>query len=160
MVTLNWGLATTPALDPVEKKPLYHWRPGTQILSLGTVGCNMTCPFCQNWHLSRGDEKLGLIPIAPEELVGLAKKYKGNAVAFTYNEPFVWYEFVIASSKLLKQENIAVVLVTNGLILPEPLSALLPYVDAANVDLGFFKGKLQEVGWRSRVRKENHRGTL
>jgi len=138
MVTLNWGLTTAPALDPVEKKPLYHWRPGTQILSLGTVGCNMTCPFCQNWHLSRGDERLELISITPEELVGLAKKYKSNAVAFTYNEPFVWYEFVKTSSELLKQEKIAVVLVTNGLVLPEPLNALLPYVGAANVDLKTF----------------------
>ena len=136
--TLNYGMVSSIAIDPVEKKPLYHWFPGERILSLGTVGCNLDCPFCQNWPIARWSETVNLEGITPQDVVHLAKNNSLNAVAFTYNEPFVWYEFVLTTSKMLKAENIYTVLVTNGYINEAPLKELLPYINAMNIDLKGF----------------------
>ena len=138
LVSLNFGLAASMNIDPVEKKPLYHWHPGTGIFSVGSVGCNLRCPFCQNWELARWDASVGLHPVRPEELPVMAEKYRTRAVAFTYNEPVVWYEFVLEASALLREKGYDVVLVTNGTINPEPLKELLPNISAANVDLKAF----------------------
>lgn len=130
----NYGRVASVALDPVEKKPLYHFHPGEFILSAGTVGCNLSCSFCQNWSISK-DVKAPTEAITAEELVRLAKKQHSFGIAYTYNEPLVWYEFVREAAALAKKEGLANVLVTNGFIMPEPLGELLPFIDAANIDL-------------------------
>lgn len=143
IVCQNYGQITSLALDPIEKKPLYHFRPGSVILSVGSYGCNLICPFCQNHEISRakaGD--LHIETLAPEALVQLAEdtrqKYGNIGVAFTYNEPLVSYEYVLDCAKLLRERGLAVVLVTNGQMCAEPLQNLLPYVDAMNIDLKGF----------------------
>ncbi|NHJ86131.1 MAG: AmmeMemoRadiSam system radical SAM enzyme [Asgard group archaeon] len=134
----NYGLATSGTPDPIEKKPLYHFQPGTHAYSFGTVGCNLFCQFCQNWHISRAkpDEKFyGIDYLSPENAALEAKISGCSSVAYTYNEPFVWYEWVLDTAKIVKNNGQKNVLVTNGYIEPEPLEELLPYIDAANVDV-------------------------
>lgn len=120
-------------MDPIEKKPLYHFYPGSEILSIGTVGCNQRCLFCQNWSLVEGE-----VPepnISPVEAVETAKRYNSIGIAYTYNEPLIWYEFVLDTSILAKNAGLKNVLVTNGEINPQPLKELLPFIDAMNIDL-------------------------
>ncbi|MDD2207014.1 MAG: AmmeMemoRadiSam system radical SAM enzyme [Aminobacterium sp.] len=138
LVSLNYGLVSSIAIDPVEKKPLYHWNPGTSILSLGSIGCNMYCPFCQNWQISTCSKSIPLTYISPSEIVDIARRKHLQAVSFTYNEPFVWYEYILDSARALKKEGFSVVLVSNGMVSEEPLNELLPYIDAANIDVKAF----------------------
>jgi pyruvate formate lyase activating enzyme len=139
-------------VDPIEKKPLYHFKPGSKILSIGPNGCNFACVFCQNWSISQ--EKASTRYISPEELVKLARSSGSMGVAYTYTEPLIWFEYLIDSAKLLKAAGLAIVLVSNGYINEEPARELLPLVDAANIDLKsirpeFYrkvcKGKLPDV---------------
>jgi len=152
--SLNYGRATSVSMDPIEKKPLYHFHPGSMILSVGTIGCNLGCGFCQNWSISQCDEHQDTEKITPKQIIELAGKHRSFAIAYTYNEPFVWYEFVFETAKLAKENNIKNVLVTNGFVNEEPLREILPYIDAANIDLkamddGFYrkvcKGRLEPV---------------
>jgi pyruvate formate lyase activating enzyme len=136
LYTINYGEITSIALDPIEKKPLHYYKPSTNILSVGSFGCNFTCGFCQNHSISQ--EKAPSEFMSKEKLVELILSLENNVgVAFTYNEPSIWYEYVYDVSKLLKEtsETSSVVLVTNGYISEEPLKELLPYVDAMNIDL-------------------------
>ncbi|MFP4481258.1 MAG: AmmeMemoRadiSam system radical SAM enzyme [Thermovirgaceae bacterium] len=147
LVTENDGKVASVAPDPVEKKPLFHWRPGALILSLGTIGCNLDCPFCQNWELARCSRRVRLADMEPDDVVLLAKREKTGSVAFTYNEPTVWYEFVLRTSRRLRQENLDTVLVTNGYIKCGPWNELLPLVSAVNIDLKGFSGdSYRQVG--------------
>ena len=135
----NHGIVTSMALDPIEKKPLLAFHPGRKILSVGTFGCNLRCQFCQNWKISQ-QEASGR-HISPMDLLRLARETveDGNiGVAFTYNEPTIWFEYVRDCAKLLHEAGMAVVLVTNGFISREPLLELLPHVDAMNVDVKAF----------------------
>lgn len=139
LVTINYGEITSAALDPIEKKPLYYFKPHTQIFSVGSFGCNFTCGFCQNYTISQSVAKSQFVP--KESLVETVLTMKDSiGIAFTYNEPSIWYEYVYDSAKLLKETNPdkAVVIVTNGYIQEEPLKKLLPYVDAMNIDLKSF----------------------
>ena len=130
----NYGECSSIALDPIEKKPLFHFYPGRQILSLGTIGCNLHCQFCQNWQISQ--QGVPTEECTPERAVELALSAQDNlGIAYTYNEPLIWYEFVLDTSRLARQRGLKNVLVTNGLINREPLENLLPYIDAMNVDL-------------------------
>ncbi|MGB9857093.1 MAG: AmmeMemoRadiSam system radical SAM enzyme [Dictyoglomaceae bacterium] len=139
LYSLNYNLVSSIALDPIEKKPLYHFYPGKLILSVGTVGCNFKCPFCQNWSISQvSPEELKLEKIDGYRLVSLAKSYKSFGIAYTYNEPFIWYEFVLETSKIAKEEDLKNVLVTNGYIEEEPFLELAPYISAMNIDLKAF----------------------
>ena len=145
VVSLNYGRVTSLALDPIEKKPLARFYPGSYILSVGGFGCNLHCPFCQNHEISQVKEKkqISVRPISAEELVHLAQELSGQApgnlgVAFTYNEPFINYEFVSDTAKLLREANLKTVLVTNGTINEAPLRRLLPFIDAMNIDLKGF----------------------
>ena len=142
----NYGAVTALALDPIEKKPLYHFHPGSYILSAGSFGCNMRCPFCQNSHISMvGAESAKPGPrTRPEQLVeeALAERNRGNiGLAYTYNEPLVGYEFVLDCARLAAEAGLENVLVTNGYICPEPLRKLLPYIHAMNIDLKGFRGE-------------------
>lgn len=138
----NYGLVSALALDPIEKKPLRRFFPGSMILSVGSYGCNLRCPFCQNHEISMaGKSDLRLKKTTPEELVALAKSLmpRGNiGIAFTYNEPVISFEFVLDTFTLAKSEGLKTVLVTNGTLLEKPLLKLLPLLDAANVDLKGF----------------------
>jgi pyruvate formate lyase activating enzyme len=143
LVVLNYNLCSAIAVDPIEKKPLYHFYPGWYILSLGTVGCNLNCDFCQNWTLARGEkEQEGMRVITPAKLLQLLHKLPQKeqlGVAYTYNEPTVWYEFVREAAELIKDHDYKNVLVTNGLINPKPLKELLPFIDALNIDVKAFR---------------------
>ena len=149
VVCANYGQITSLALDPIEKKPLYHFHSGSQILSVGGYGCNLFCPFCQNYAISRA--RAGELPtkyLSPEALTTLAQRanrdYGSIGVAFTYNEPLVSYEYVRDAARLLKEAGLLVVLVTNGQICADQLGALLPYVDALNIDLKGFSQKFYD----------------
>lgn len=142
LYTINYGEITSASRDLIEKKPLYHFKPGSNILSVGSFGCNFTCGFCQNHSISQGRARSEYIP--PEKLVEMCKGLEDNiGVAFTYNEPSIWYEYIYHSSKLLKEtlKDIKIVMVTNGYIKEEPLKMLLPYVDAMNIDLKAFNNE-------------------
>ena len=136
LYTLNYGRVSALALDPIEKKPLYHFHPGSLILSVGTVGCNLRCQFCQNWRIAQDEAETELI--SPEKLVALAAgaKAKGNiGLAYTYSEPLVWFEYILDTARLARKQGLKNVLVTNGYLNPEPLEELLPYLDGVNLDL-------------------------
>ena len=132
----SYGQITSLALDPIEKKPLYRFHPGSMILSAGSYGCNFRCGFCQNWSISQGKAPSRLIQ--PDTLVSLARQAvdQGNiGLAFTYNEPLVGFEYVFDTARLTRQHGLVTVLVTNGSINPEPMEDLLPWIDAMNIDL-------------------------
>ncbi|MBQ1786574.1 MAG: AmmeMemoRadiSam system radical SAM enzyme [Turicibacter sp.] len=136
LVATNYGEVTSISLDPIEKKPLYHFKPESYILSLGTFGCNMTCSFCQNYEISQ--KRPNTQHLSVEELCRLLPTIENNiGIAFTYNEPLMWYEYIYDAIKSIKKyhPHLDVVLVTNGYINEEPLMKLLPYVDAMNIDL-------------------------
>lgn len=136
LINSNYEAITSLAIDPIEKKPLYHFYPGTNILSVGTFGCNFKCSFCQNYTISQ--QEVPYKKVSSEELVETILSMPNNiGIAFTYNEPFIWYEYILETAKLLKEKSKQkkVVLVTNGYVSKEPLEKLLPYIDAMNIDL-------------------------
>ena len=140
--SLNYGKLTSLAMDPIEKKPLSYYKPGSQILSVGSFGCNMHCPFCQNYSIAKGKiDDIYLRTLSPQELIDLAisKKNKGNiGIAFTYNEPLIAFEFILDTAKIAEKEDLDIVIVTNGQIEETYLKKLLPYVSAWNIDLKCF----------------------
>ena len=141
VVPVNYGRYTALALDPIEKKPLARFCPGSNILSYGSYGCNLFCPFCQNCDISRSDGSEFEEVITPEKLAELAEKYKvrGNiGIAFTYNEPLVCYEFIEDTAKLVKSKGMKNVIVTNGTAELAVLERIIPYIDAMNVDIKSF----------------------
>ena len=135
LYALTFGECSSVSLDPIEKKPLYHFYPGSSILSLGSWGCNFSCQFCQNWSISQNE--VPTRPLSPPQAVKLARGSLG--IAYTYNEPLIWYEYVLETAKLARKEGLKNVLVTNGFINEKPLTHLLPYIDALNIDLKSFK---------------------
>lgn len=155
LYTLNYGACAAVAMDPVEKKPLYHFYPGREILSIGSFGCNFQCSFCQNWSLARGEVQEGCA-IQPGDVLNLLNKDSRMpvGVAYTYNEPLVWFEFVCDTAKLVHESGYANVLVTNGFMASEAFEAAEPYLSALNIDIksfqeGFYRrycrGSLHEV---------------
>ena len=138
VIAANYGRITSLALDPIEKKPLARFYPGAKILSVGSFGCNLFCPFCQNHDISRSDGREFDEEITPEQLAEVAYHYRdrGNlGVAFTYNEPLIGYEFVRDTAKLVKAMGMKTVLVSNGTAEPAVLEEIIPYIDAMNIDL-------------------------
>ncbi|MEM2899500.1 MAG: AmmeMemoRadiSam system radical SAM enzyme [Thermoplasmata archaeon] len=165
--TLSWNKVVSMNVEPIEKKPLYHFYPGSRAYSIGTLGCNLGCSFCQNWEISQLSEtgitdaqKMAnyfnevCLDISSEKIVENALNEKCVSIAYTYTEPLVWYEYVFETAKIARKKGIKNVLVTNGYIEEEPLRELLPYIDAMNIDLKAFdnefykkicKGKLEPV---------------
>lgn len=143
----NYGQVASLALDPIEKKPLYHFYPGSNILSVGTVGCNLECGFCQNWALVQGE--MEVVPLSPEEMVEKAKEWQKNnniGLAYTYSEPLMWYEYVLETAELAELAGLKNVLVTNGFINPQPFLTLLPFIHALNIDIkGFTKEYYRDI---------------
>jgi len=134
--TVVYGYPCSIHIDPIEKKPLFHFLPGSRILSIATAGCNLHCKNCQNWEISQANpEDTPAILCPPRKLVSLAKHYKCPSLAYTYTEPIVFYEYTYDTAKLAKEAGIYNVLVTAGYINKEPWKRLLEVVDAANIDL-------------------------
>ncbi|MBN2051665.1 MAG: AmmeMemoRadiSam system radical SAM enzyme [Spirochaetales bacterium] len=132
-----YGKLSALAVDPIEKKPLYHFFPGNAIFSVGFYGCNFHCPFCQNYTISQEIRK-NVRTVLPAECVDLALQHKSFGIAYTYSEPLVHFEYVLDTARIAREKGLRNVLVTNGYLNQKPLKELLPYIDAANVDLKSF----------------------
>ena len=151
ITAINYGQLTAIALDPIEKKPLNRFYPGSNILSVGSFGCNLKCSFCQNHHISMASKDESRVQfVKPEELINIALdlKDRGNiGISYTYNEPLVGYEYVRDCAKLAQDKNLKNVVVTNGCFCEEPMKELLPFIDALNIDLkGFTHEFYKKIG--------------
>ncbi|MCL2265036.1 MAG: AmmeMemoRadiSam system radical SAM enzyme [Treponema sp.] len=135
-----YGFISALAVDPVEKKPLYKFKPGSKILSLGFAGCNLHCPFCQNWHISQNTNIPGNW-MQPGDIISAALKHNTPSIAYTYSEPLIHIEYILDCMALAHRHGIANVLVTNGLIRREAAKMVLKLTDAANVDLKCFSSQ-------------------
>lgn len=145
LIAATYGALAAIAMDPIEKKPLYHFYPGSRILSIGSLGCTFHCPWCQNWHLI--DFKAQTEQVTPEAVAETAARQGSIGVAYTYNEPWTFYEFVFDTARLVREQGMKNVLVTNGYFMPEPLEEILPLIDAMNIDLkgsqeAFYQGQI------------------
>ena len=140
LVADSYGRPAALQIDPVEKKPLAAYLPGTSTFSIGTFGCNLSCAFCQNHHLSRqgGALQRAQAAVEPEAVVAMARRAGCRSVAFTYNEPTVFIEYAIDIARLARAAGLGTVLVSNGFISPAPRAALYPLIDAANIDVKGF----------------------
>jgi len=144
-----YGAISSLAIDPIEKKPLYHFYPGEKILSVGFLGCNFHCPFCQNYQISQSTD-IPFRTLTPTELVGNALKQDSFAIAYTYSEPLIHFEYVLEAAQQAHGKELKNVLVSNGYLNQEPASELLEYIDAANIDLKSFNPDFyrREIGGR------------
>ncbi len=139
LYSTGYGRPTGFAIDPIEKKPLNHFYPGSGILSFGTAGCNLGCKFCQNWSMSKARlAEVNALHATPEDVVALARKHNVPSIAYTYNDPVIFGEYVIDISRLARQAGLFSVMVTNGYITREARKEVYRYIDAANVDLKAF----------------------
>jgi pyruvate formate lyase activating enzyme len=139
LYSLVYGLPCTAAVDPIEKKPLFHFLPGTTTYSIATPGCNLHCKFCQNWQISqRGPDEVPCFKLDPEEVVNNALKNGCKSISYTYVEPAIFYEYVLDTAKLARKAGLKNIMVTNGYLNPAPVKLLYKYIDAANVDLKGF----------------------
>ena len=138
----TYGVISGYALDPIEKKPLYHFFPGYNILSVGSYGCNMRCDFCQNHHISQNIPERAIGEISAEDLVKAAKSTEKNiGLAFTYNEPIIWFEFMRDAAVAAKEAGLYTAMVSNGFANPGPLSEIISFIDGFNIDLKAFNSK-------------------
>jgi pyruvate formate lyase activating enzyme len=144
LMALTYGLVSSVAVDPIEKKPVFHFHPATPVFSVGSVGCSMRCGHCQNWQISRAtpDSEVDLHHIDPVSLVDMAQKYRCPGIAFTYNEPVVWIEYVADVAAICRQRGLFTVMVTNGYITAEGLDVIGKLIDVWRVDL---KGAREET---------------
>ena len=139
LISLAYGRPCAIADDPIEKKPLAEWHPGTRCLSIACTGCNLRCPNCQNFDISQvSPQDVPSYDCTPEEIVGLALNHHLPTIAYTYTEPLTWYEYVYDTARLAQEEGLYNVLVSAGYIQEAPLRALAPLLDAANIDLKSF----------------------
>lgn len=148
---MSYGKVSSMGPDPIEKKPLYHFMPGTRSFSFGSVGCNFGCDFCQNYTISQEFGTRGLKSIRPEDVPELARKYDCQSVSWTYNEPTIWYEFTLHGSKAAQLAGLKTHYVTNGYITPEALKKLAPFLDAMNVDVKAFSEEFYRKYSRSKL---------
>jgi len=145
LFTMIYGSSSSMAVDPIEKKPLYHFYPGSKVLSFGTIGCNFNCLFCQNSSISRASLDFPYIQdIDSEEVVLQAKRQNCDGIAWTYNEPTIWHEFTYDSSKLAKKNDLYTVYVSNGYIQEDPLKEISTCLDAINIDVKAFNEKFYQ----------------
>ena len=138
---LTYGLVSSAAADPIEKKPVFHFCPGTRVMSLGSVGCSMRCGHCQNWQISRPrgeDAGVALSYLEPRDAVELARDKRCAGLAFTYNEPVIWLEYVLDTARLAKQAGLYTVMVTNGYVTPAGLDLFAQFIDVWRVDIKGF----------------------
>jgi len=150
--TCIYGSYSSMAVDPIEKKPLYHFHPGTRVFSLGTVGCNFQCLHCQNYTISRGtQETIPLQEATPQQIVTLAQTRGCSGIAWTYNEPTIWHEFALDTSKIAHQNGLYTVYVTNGYLTEGPLKELSSYLDAMNIDIKAFHEEFYKTICKARL---------
>ncbi len=152
LVSSSYGHVAALHVDPIEKKPLYHFLPGSRVLSAGNNGCNLKCAFCQNWSISQIDAETTYI--SPADLLQATLNAGTPSVAFTYAEPVVWFDYVLDCCRMLRESGIKTALVTNGMINPEPLAMILPFVDAMNIDIKSMDSDFYRSichGWRDPV---------
>jgi len=144
LFSLNYARVSSAAADPIEKKPLFHFFPGTLVYSLGSWGCNFHCEHCQNWQISCTELPSGSGAgwVSPEMAIGLAKRNGCQGIAWTYNEPAIWFEYTLDSAKLARQNGLYTVYVTNGYLTEEALDTIGPYLDAWRVDVKGFSDDL------------------
>lgn len=156
LISLSYKQVSAIALDPIEKKPLRMFLPNTNVLSVGSYGCNLKCPWCQNYSISQ-EKPSSLTEIDADTLVEIAVKKGYPSIAFTYNEPVVNYEFVLETAKLAKQKGVKTILVTSGYINKTPWLELLEFIDALNIDLkGYNSRKYKKIlGADLSIIKEN-----
>jgi len=148
LFNLNYARVSSAAADPIEKKPLFHFYPGTLCFSLGTLGCNFHCKHCQNWEISTADSSSLLSTcreLHPEAAIELARQSRCRGIAWTYNEPTIWFEYTLDSAKLAKAANLYTVYVTNGYATPETLDTIGPYLDAWRVDIKGFSDEFYKT---------------
>jgi len=147
LYTIAYGNPCAVHVDPIEKKPLYHYLPGTKSFSIATAGCNFACLNCQNWEISCTETPMHTTQhIPPQQAIEMAKGHRCEGIAWTYNEPTIWFEYTLESAKLAKQNNLYTVYVTNGFMSPEALDIIAPYLDVWRVDIkGFQTGPTS--GW-------------
>ncbi|UCG69785.1 MAG: AmmeMemoRadiSam system radical SAM enzyme [Thermoplasmata archaeon] len=139
LITKNYGLAAPIKVDPIGKKPLFHFYPESLVLSLGTAGCNFKCDYCQNYDLSQSKmDEVQSRKVTPKKIQAMAKRNRCEGIAWTYNEPTIWYEFVHDAARFLKRRGLFNVFITNGYIEKEPFVELSSYLDAVNVDIKAF----------------------
>jgi pyruvate formate lyase activating enzyme len=150
LYTLNFGQITSMAMDPIEKKPLYHFHPGSQILSIGTFGCTFECPWCQNAEISQGRPYTR--EVTSKDVVDAAKQHGSVGVAYTYNEPMIWMEFMQETAALARSRGLKNVAVTNGYVNPEPLEDMIANLDAANVDIKSIEEPFYEKHCKGKLR--------
>lgn len=150
-----YGEVIAAHVDPIEKKPLYHFLPGTMSFSIATAGCNFRCPYCQNWQISqakqRGDQGLSGQPFPPEEVVKATEKHRCQSISYTYTEPTIFFEYAYDTAQLAKEKGLANVFVTNGFMTSEALEAIHPSLDACNVDLKSFREEFYEKMCRAHL---------
>lgn len=163
LYTLNFGQVSAMALDPIEKKPLYHFHPGSMVLSVGSIGCNLACDFCQNWRIAQADvegclsglnSQPVISPISPKKLVEAAVRSRaedGIGLAYTYSEPAVWWEFMMDVAPEIRGIGMKNVMVTNGFLNPEAWEELIPYLDAVNLDVKGFQESFYSKHCRGRL---------
>ncbi|UCE97384.1 MAG: AmmeMemoRadiSam system radical SAM enzyme [Dehalococcoidia bacterium] len=142
LYNMNYAQVSSVAIDPIEKKPLFHFFPGSLAFSIGGWGCNFHCQGCQNWQISCVDIPQHGRRIEPEETVKLTKEYDCQGIAWTYNEPTMWFEYTLDSARLAKESNLYTVYVTNGYMTPQALDTIGPYLDAWRVDVKGFSDNL------------------
>jgi pyruvate formate lyase activating enzyme len=156
LVTHVYGNPIAANADPVEKKPLYHFLPGTQSYSIATIGCNFRCAFCQNWQISQANKKDGPFfseqKLMPPQVVHNAKKAGCLSISYTYTEPTIFYEYAYDTAELAKKENLYNIFVTNGYMTPEALEKIKPYLDACNVDLKSFREEFYRSVCKARLK--------
>jgi pyruvate formate lyase activating enzyme len=148
LYSLIYGEVSSVSVNPIEKKPVFHFHPGSRWLSLGSVGCNFRCPGCQNWELSHWqDGETGTEYLPPERAVLLAKEYGCIGISWTFNEPSIWFEYTLDGAKAAKRDGLHTNYVTNGTISRDALAALAPYLDVFRVDLkGFSDSTYKRIG--------------
>ena len=149
LAAATYGRVSSVAMDPIEKKPLYHFHPGADILSIGTVGCTFRCRFCQNWQLL--DPDLPQSDLPPEAAVKLARSRGSIGIAYTYNEPYASFEYVLDTARLARAAGLKNVLVTNGFYMPDPFAQLGEVVDAMNIDLKAMSDEFYRTQCRGRL---------
>ncbi|PKL67080.1 MAG: AmmeMemoRadiSam system radical SAM enzyme [Methanobacteriales archaeon HGW-Methanobacteriales-1] len=136
LYNLNYGAVSSEGVDPIEKKPLFHFYPGSRVYSLGSVGCNLSCKHCQNWNIARASvDSVYTREITPETAIKNTNRYNCKSIAWTYNEPTMWLEYTIDSAKMAHKNDLKTIYVTNGYMTLEALELIGPHLDAANVDL-------------------------
>ena len=136
LISIVYGKPCSVAIDPIEKKPFYHFLPGEKALSIATTGCNLACKHCQNWQISQAElNEVEYVEMKPEKVIDEAKKERARIISYTYTEPTIFYEYMLDTAKIAKKEKIRNTTVTNGFINPEPLKQLCRYIEASNIDI-------------------------